>query len=84
MTAWASPPLTLPGRTDETLVALAQARALVLLGQEPAERQRMAAALIRAGGLADPALRALVRAWKGHPVQPSPRAARRATVPLHH
>ncbi|WP_155297888.1 hypothetical protein [Deinococcus kurensis] len=81
VTAWPSPPLTLPGRTDETLGALAQARALVLLGQDPAERQRMAAALIRAGGLADAGLRPLIRAWKGQQSPGATRASRRARLP---
>ncbi|MFC3604299.1 hypothetical protein [Deinococcus soli (ex Cha et al. 2016)] len=79
--AWPSPPLTLPGRSDETLGALAQARALVLVGQDRAERQRMAAALICAGGLADAGLRPLIRVWKGKQDQRPTRTPRRTRLP---
>ncbi|WP_221089096.1 hypothetical protein [Deinococcus aquaedulcis] len=62
--AWSTAPDYLPERTAERLQALAQARALYVLGTQHTEREAMVAALNRAGGQHVQAIRALVQVWR--------------------
>ncbi|MBZ9749735.1 hypothetical protein K7W42_02530 [Deinococcus sp. HMF7604] len=71
----------LPERTPERLQALAQARALYLLGTAAAEREAMVAALNVAGGQQVPAVRALVQAWRGTRHSTAPRRNGRLPSP---
>ncbi|WP_189072193.1 hypothetical protein [Deinococcus sedimenti] len=68
---WPHPREHLPERTNDTRAALAQNRALLLLGEDRTEREQMTAALIHAGGLDSAAVRTLIQHWRvgGRPVR---------------
>lgn len=72
---WAERPTTLPERTEQRMQALAHSRALYLLGQHPAERAAMSAALTDAGAQAQSGLRVLALSWR---VRQNRRSERRA------